>query len=149
MNWEMVGSISELLAAIGVIASLIYVGKQVKGGSKQTRINTSFSIASNAQDGWAPIYNSSDHSRIWNTSLTKVASLPEEDLGVFLLFFDRQLFNYETAIVAYEEGAFDEDLFATNTTLFRALIHSSGGKYWVKNEGFPLTDRARRYLDVT
>ena len=149
MNWEIVGSLSELLAAIGVIASLIYVGKQVKDSSKQTRINTSFSIASNAQDGWAPIYNSSEHSRIWNTGLSDVESLSKEDLAVFLLFFDRQLFNYETAIVAYEEGAYDEDLFATNTTLFKTLIHSSGGQCWVKNEGFPLTDRARRYLDVT
>ena len=148
MNWEIVGSLSELLAAIGVIASLIYVGKQVKDSSKQTRINTSFSIASNAQDGWAPIYNSSEQSRIWNTGLIDVESLSKEDLAVFLLFFDRQLFNYETAIFAYEEGAYDEDLFATNTTLFKALIHSSGGQFWVKNEGFPLTDRARRYLDV-
>lgn len=72
-------------------------------------------------------------------------SLPPTPL---LLFFDRQLFNYETAIVAYEEGAYDDDLFATNTTLFKTLIHSSGGQYWVKNEGFPLTDRARKYLDV-
>ena len=30
MNWEMIGSIGEITARIGVILSLIYVGRQLK-----------------------------------------------------------------------------------------------------------------------
>ena len=70
MNWEILGSISELFAALAVIASLIYVGRQVQDSATQTRINTSSNIASNAQDGWAPIYNSPEHSRIWRKGVT-------------------------------------------------------------------------------
>lgn len=30
MNWDAIGAISEMLGAIGVIASLVYVGSQVR-----------------------------------------------------------------------------------------------------------------------
>ena len=33
MNWEAIGAIAELIAAIGVIASLIYLAKQINANS--------------------------------------------------------------------------------------------------------------------
>lgn len=149
MNWEIVGAISELAAAIAVIASLVYVGKQVQDSSKQIRVNTSSNIAANAQDGWSPIYNSPEHAKIWRQGIDEVSKLTADELHLFLMLFDRQLFNYETAIVAFEEGAYDKELFESYSGLLRTLIHSSGGKYWLTNEGFPITDRAKRHLGVT
>ena len=73
----------------------------------------------------------------------------EDQLAMFLMLFDRQFFNYETAIVAYEEGAYDPSLFKSCTGLFKILIHEPGGRYWLANEGFPVTSRAKEYLDVS
>jgi hypothetical protein len=145
----MVGALSELAGAIAVVASLIYVGKQVQDGSKQTRVNTSSNLASNAQDGWLPIYNSAEHSRIWSSGRRDISSLTEEERDTFLMLFDRQLFNYETAIVAFHEGAYDQQLFESYTTLLKSLIHSDGGQFWLANEGFPITDRAKKHLGVS
>lgn len=150
MNWEVLGSVSELLAAVAVFASLVYVGRQVHDSATQTRINTSTTIASNAQDGWEPIYNSPEHSRIWRDGLNDITMLNDVELGMFLMLFDRQFFNYETAIVAFEAGAYDKDLFHSYTELLKNLIHSSGGRYWLENEdfSFTVTDRAKEYLEV-
>ncbi len=148
MNWEMIGSLSELVAAFAVILSLIYVGKQVKDGSKQIRVNTSSNIAANAQDGWLPIYNSPEHSRIWRNGLDEATKLSGDEVSVFLMLFDRQFFNYETTIVAFEAGAYDELLFESYTGLLKTLVHSAGGQYWISNEGFPVTSRAKKYLGI-
>lgn len=45
MNWEAFGAIGEILGAIGVVASLFYVGRQVKQSSRATREQTFESIA--------------------------------------------------------------------------------------------------------
>jgi len=45
MNWEAFGAIGEILGAIGVVASLFYVGRQVQQSSRATRGQTFESIA--------------------------------------------------------------------------------------------------------
>ncbi len=40
MNWDAIGAIAELLGAIGVIASLIYLATQIRQRREQMRENT-------------------------------------------------------------------------------------------------------------
>jgi hypothetical protein len=40
MNWEALGAIAELLGAIGVIGSLVYLGMQIRHSALQTELNT-------------------------------------------------------------------------------------------------------------
>ena len=35
MNWDAIGAIAELLGAIGVIASLVYLGSQIRQSREQ------------------------------------------------------------------------------------------------------------------
>ncbi|MDH3208464.1 MAG: hypothetical protein OEO79_17825 [Gemmatimonadota bacterium] len=37
MNWDAIGAVAEIVAALGVIASLVYLGTQVRGGASQAR----------------------------------------------------------------------------------------------------------------
>jgi hypothetical protein len=149
MNWEMITSLSSLVAAIALIFSLLYVGRQVRDSSRQIKVNTSSNIAANAQDGWLPIYNSPEHARIWRNGLEQISDLTADEHGVFLMLFDRQFFNYETTIVAFEEGAYDSELFESYSGLMRMLLRSAGGQWWLANEGrLPITARARKYLEI-
>ncbi len=36
MNWDALGAIAELLGAVGVIASLLYLGRQIRQSTKQS-----------------------------------------------------------------------------------------------------------------
>jgi hypothetical protein len=50
MNWEAIGAVAELLAAIGVIVSLVYLASQIRHSREQMRQNTR---AVEAQVSWA------------------------------------------------------------------------------------------------
>ena len=52
MNWETVGSIAEILGAIGVILSLLYVGKQLKQTNTMARSAVRQEIGSQSNE-WA------------------------------------------------------------------------------------------------
>ena len=53
MNWEAFGSIAEFSGAIAVVASLFYVGTQVREGSRATRGQTFDSISRQLNDAAA------------------------------------------------------------------------------------------------
>ena len=40
MNWDAIGAIAELLGAVGVIASLVYLATQIRHSREQTERNT-------------------------------------------------------------------------------------------------------------
>ena len=40
MNWDAIGAIAELLGAIGVIASLVYLGRQIRDGQRALRASS-------------------------------------------------------------------------------------------------------------
>jgi len=40
MSWEAIGAIAELLGAVGVIASLVYLGTQIRDGQRALRAST-------------------------------------------------------------------------------------------------------------
>ena len=50
MNWEAIGAFAELTGAIAVVASLFYVGVQVRGNSRAIRGQTFDSISSSLND---------------------------------------------------------------------------------------------------
>ena len=78
-----------------------------------------------------------------------ISKLTEAEYRIFSMFFDRQMFNFETIISAYEEGAYDPNLFESLRGLFTSLINSSGGQRWLEKGGFPPTERAKNYLGIT
>ena len=49
MNWEMIGSMGDFIGAIGVIVSLLYVGKQLKQTNAMTRSGFRQELGSQAQ----------------------------------------------------------------------------------------------------
>ncbi len=38
MNWDAIGAIAELLGAVGVIASLVYLATQIRGSREATKV---------------------------------------------------------------------------------------------------------------
>ena len=40
INWEAIGALAELLAAVGVIGSLVYLGRQINANSENIMQNT-------------------------------------------------------------------------------------------------------------
>jgi hypothetical protein len=56
MNWDAIGAIAELLGAIGVIASLVYLATQIRQGREQVRAATAQqyqSQATSTAQAWA------------------------------------------------------------------------------------------------
>ena len=83
------GAIGEIFGAIGVIATLVYLAKQIRENSRQVRVGSIIGINHLINEAWNPIYNNDRNIRVWATGLKDPAKLDEEDLALFHLFMAR------------------------------------------------------------
>src|SRR5437868_3065846 len=130
MNWEALGAIANLLAAIGVIATLIYLSAQIRQNNNQLRGAATIAVY--------------DYQRALTDTLTedqelyKIALRGNEDLDS-LTDWERQRFTiwaiketgmWEMCHRLLKQGALDEELYRGKEAYWLALHSSPGRRRW-------------------
>ena len=106
MNWEAIGAVGEILGAIGVVLTLLYL-------SIQTRNNTNATNAASAQavsDKWIDVNAFiAEHIDELMTPITDASSVAEvaKVSSVFRVIFHQ----YQNIFIQYEKGLLDEQYF--------------------------------------
>lgn len=149
MNWEAVGALGEVVGAAAVVLTLLYLGRQVKDGSRQIRLNTTSSLTTMSQDSFAPIFFSESNQEIWHSGRDKPESLTEEQFQHFATYMDRVFYAYQLLVTYYEAGAIEEDVFRMQGSYFNYLYNSPGGQRWWQQTPMQFTDRVRFHLGVS
>lgn len=136
MNWEAIGAVGEIVGAAAVVATLLYLGRQVRDNSRQVKLNTTQSYASLVQDGWAPIYNTPETIRIWHQGHDHPDGLNEEELKTYYLFMDRLINNAIPLIAHFEEGVLSRTEFEHYKDHYFQMVSTPGGSKWRAEKRF-------------
>ena len=90
MNWDAIGAIAELLGAIGVIASLIYLATQIRQSREQMSQNSdlirsqlSMAVRESRQSATRVIATDREASRVFWAGLESRSALSEDDRHQF------------------------------------------------------------------
>ena len=148
MNWEAIGAIGEILGAVAVVATLVFLSRQIKGASKQ------FALASTAEantlysDGFAPIYASKDNLRIWTQGHRDPTALDEDDLEIFFLFMARVIAVYDTVVEHHVEGAISDDKMNRYRDFSKQFLVSPGGKLWIGRKHYQMSPAGLKLMDL-
>ncbi len=78
MNWEALGAAGEVVGAIAVVASLVYLAVQLRVNSKTLKANGSW----NAEMGWAGLNGTTAHDPV-HSLLASRAAAPDARLDNF------------------------------------------------------------------
>ncbi len=144
--WVAVGAIGEIVGAVAVVATLLYLARQVNENSTQVKLNTSQSFASLTQDAFAPIYNSADTLRIFNAGLENPSSLTADELKTFYFFMDRLLNNIGPLLAHHNAAVMSDSEFRHYRELYLEMIRSPGGQQWKLAK--PRSEFNRMLLDL-
>jgi hypothetical protein len=131
MNWEALGAIAELLGAIGVIGSLVYLGMQIRHSALQTELNTKTMRATvynqtiSQISGWGRsviALDSDTRNRFWK-AVSDPASSASEDLALHQVLMGEYFFSFENLFRLHEQGMIDDDSWensiSNNVEVFR------------------------------
>lgn len=131
MNWQVLATIAELLAAIGVIASLVYLASQVRDSAAQTKLMAVQSILTKMNSSFDRLAGDQLAADIWARGLKGMAELRTDAETVsfmaMLLGFFR---TYEELYQHHRKGSIDDWAWSGLETGFRDIMATPGFQEW-------------------
>ena len=147
MNWDALAAIAELLGAAGVIASLLYLARQVRQSTRQAQLaaqqatvhELGHALRAQAQDReWAELLS---------RALKGIDNLDEVERIQFLSHVGSILRLYESAFVHHQAGALDPRFWRGFQRAIADVIGYPGLREALAMRRHHLTDEFADYLD--
>ena len=150
MNWEALGAISETLAAIGVIVSLLYLAKQIRISSHQTEQNSNV-VRGTAYQQFRQQVNAVQALRVSDPTLTEIwikgsqdfTSLTEVEQHRLGGLYFMMTGNWESLFYLRESGVFDERMGADR----KMVLESPGYRHWWSNRRNAYSKEFRDHIE--
>ena len=113
MSLDQAALIGQIVSAIAVIASLIFVGFQLNKATAAIRASSSQAHSSLYTDLVQSIIDNADFARIWSIGIADPQTLSEEDWVRFVAYASALFRLYETSRVQWLNGRLDEEHWHT------------------------------------
>jgi hypothetical protein len=131
MNWKAIGSVAELLGALGVIASLLYLSAQIRQGTKASRLATSHALATAARQWSDPMQADADLAWIFQVGTEAPEQLSDRQRSRFYFICFSFFRMFEDIHFQYENGALAPELWEGYKTHYGTYVKSPGlQSYW-------------------
>jgi len=148
MNWEMLSAIGQVVAAMGVIPSLIYLAIQIREQNKERR-RAGINILT-AQ--WSELVKTAQESRefaaVFLRGMHSFEGLDAADKLRFSAFFTRFTRNCEGMFIYYRDGALDKALWdAVERTIADYFAYPGVSEWWATRKHW-LTDEFRAVVEA-
>ena len=131
MNWDSVAAMAEMLGAIAVVASLVYLGRQVQQNTTAVRTGNANTVQGNFQALAKLFYTDPEMTKVVLQAMDSDSDLTaEQRLGAYAYFFDF-LKTAELAHYHFRRGELDEELWTASTAFYKAYFTTPGFQaYW-------------------
>ncbi len=116
MNWDAIGALAELLAAVGVIVSFVYLAGQIRQNTHAQRRSNLGDIAAGVNASLRTLVEDSEVTSVVLRGHADLSSLDPVERYRFDCFFYGWLSNFERALLDARDGEHPEELLASSTT---------------------------------
>ena len=130
MNWEAIGAIGEIMAAAGVIGSLVFVGWQMLQNTNALHTATSHSHMEIYTSLSMSIAENRELATLWSSGLADLSSLDDVDRVRFLALISAAFRYYETSYVQHSKGNLDDELWDNIEKQLRDMATAPGIRNW-------------------
>ena len=136
MNWDAIGAVGEIIGAIAVVATLIYLSTQIRQNNKLLSSDSRQTLVSN---DLTSLISNVENSDVFAKLVSKELLSAEEQLRLSF-FFALDLRNREFEYFEFKNGLLDEETWLS----YRKVVlinHSTGlGKKWWEEIGRGIVD---------
>ena len=148
MNWEMLSAIGQLVAAVGVIPSLLYLAVQIREQNKERR-RAGINILT-AQ--WSELVKTPQESRefaaVFLRGMGSFHDLDAPDKLRFSAFFTRFTRNCEGMFIYYRDGALEKPVWDGVERTISDYFAYPGPREWWPTRKHWLTDEFRSVVEA-
>jgi hypothetical protein len=130
VNWEAISAIGQLVGALAVVISLIYLANEVRSNARATRL-ASIRSTSDAFNRWAQQLTQYPHlAELYYRGIHDFESLEGADIARFSALMVGAFRNYEDMYYQHLEGHLDPRVWRGFEAVMRDLIGYPGVQAW-------------------
>ena len=147
MSLMELGALGEFVSAIVVIATLAYLGIQIRQSNTIARSQARQTLI----DTWSAadweVSQDPRSLKILGEGLNNWPDLPDEDKFAFDMMMGRYLANLQNGVLLKESGILDQQTLETTSNYMLMCILTPGGRNWWKDTTRPWPE-VKAYLDA-
>ena len=137
MNWDALGAIAELLGAIAVFATLIYLAIQIKESTKASRSAAVTDATSAVQAWYQELGSNPETARLFLKGMSQPEALSNEDQFQFLMLVHSIFLGFQRSYFLSRAGTLDVSLRDSIGTAMRTVNHLPGMRmYWQQRKAY-------------
>ncbi len=134
MNWGAIGAIAEAVGAAGVIASLVYLGTQIRSNTRAAKATAYQQTLTGGRDiNLAGIANSG----LFETMVRRWGLTDQEEIDKTRerLYFEAITHNWESQVYQREQGMLEDRLWEVHCAQIRSIIvrNRNFSDWWSKS----------------
>lgn len=131
MDLQALASIGEIVGAIGVVVSLLYLATQIRQAQKVARAENVRGGQAGFGEHIAALADNPEVFRIWRTGHMSLGDLDAEEAGRFEMILGRYIRSFIDCHAAHQDGLFPSDVYhAWRLAVAGALLTPGGAEYW-------------------
>ena len=137
MNWEAIGAVGEIVGAITVVATLIYLAKQIKDSARAARSQSITDATTGMQAWYQELGSNPQVSELVLTGFRNPEALSKEAQFQWLMIMHACFIGFQRSFFLAQEGTLDVGLRNSIGTAIVAVNHMPGmDVYWRQRKAF-------------
>lgn len=147
MDWNAVSAIAELLGAVGVALTVIYLAIQIRKNTKATHSQTYQLATASLAEMAAIVGTDKELARIFLTGMENPGQLKDEEFVQFGYLGISLFRRFENVFFQYQSGMIDDDFWTGHRDNILWFFHRPGMQVWWKDRKFAFSKSFREFLD--
>ena len=140
------GAVGEILGAMAVIVTLIYLAAQIRQNTLQMRSEGHVRVTDSYNDLLGQLLADDDLFKLIVVGCQDWSRLTAFEQSRFHIFFHQHLMHLRMAYQLHDKGAMDDDVYRTVEDLHINVLANAGAKVWWKMVGESLVEMPLRKL---
>ena len=130
MDWETISAVSEFIAAIAVVASLLYLAVQVRDGKNSTISATHYQVTESINAAYSSIAENPELSRIYIQGNYDPSKLTRDELPRYMILVGGIFARYNNYYMQHEKGTLADEPWEIAVAHMRSLMSFPGVQLW-------------------
>ncbi len=130
MNWDAIGAVGEILGAVAVLATLIYLARQIRLNTEEIRASRVGGTLKDQADYNQLLASDPDLARIYWTAVDDIEQLTHEEKQRWLHLCSVMLRNSEAAFYHHQQGNLPDRIHESRERWIRRFLGTSGFRWW-------------------
>ncbi|MDH3379233.1 MAG: hypothetical protein OEQ39_20095 [Gammaproteobacteria bacterium] len=127
MNWEAIGAIGEVVGALAVIATLLYLAVQIRQNTKAIKGTTLTAITEHKQ---FELRWSSDIATAWRKSLTDPKSLTPDESWQMAEWLSSCFVARQNEFFQHKQGLIDDETWEASERIIKLALSGEWARNW-------------------